>query len=175
MNARPQDHFHTSHISQNFHYTCTFWSCVSKNSEAFCIIFKFGWNFDAQILKIGKIHRKLKINKRQYCFANISATKAPILMKLRTSIHKIVKNHPQIFRKDPCPHACTRGINVRTRVSSRQIARAHVYASCGRMYARIFTKNHLMILYYLMNKSLKFHKDRSFRCGDIRKTILMFV
>ena len=29
-----------------------------------------------------------------------------------------------------------------------------------------------MILYYLMNISLKFHKDLSFRCGDICKTIL---
>ena len=52
---------------------------------------------------------------------------------------------------------------------------AHVYASCVRVYARIFTKNHLIILYYLMNKSLKFHKEWSFRCGDICKTILTFV
>ena len=31
------------------------------------------------------------------------------------------------------------------------------------------SKNYLIIFYYLMNKSLKFHKDRSFRCGDIGK------
>ena len=49
------------------------------------------------------------------------------------------------------------------------------YASFGRVYARIFTKNHLIILYYLMNESLKFHKDQSIRCRDIRKTILTFV
>ena len=96
-------------------------------------------------------------------------------MKFKTSIHKIVKNHQQIFRKDPCTHTRTRGVNVRARISSRQNARAHIYASCERVYARIFAKNDLIILYYLINKSLKFHKDRSFRCGDICKTILTFV
>ena len=95
-------------------------------------------------------------------------------MKFKTFIHEIVKNHQMIFRKDPCIHKPSRGVNVRARVLSRQNARAHVYASCARMCAQIFTKNLLMILYYLMNKSLKFHKDRSFRCGDICKTILTF-
>ena len=44
-------------------------------------------------------------------------------MKFEISIHKIVKNHPQIFRRDPCTPARTWGENVRTRVSSRQKAR----------------------------------------------------
>ena len=114
------------------------------------------------------------IFKTQDCFANISATKAPIFVKFQTYIHKIVKNQQQIFRKDPCTNARTRGVNVRAHVFSRQNARAHVYASCARVCARIFTKNLVIILYYLMNKSLKFHKDRSFRCGDICKTILTF-
>ena len=95
-------------------------------------------------------------------------------MKFETFIHKIVNNYQQIFCKDPCTHARTRGINMRARISSRQNARAHVYASCARVYARIFTKINLTILYYLMNKSLKFHKDRSFRCRDIRKIVLTF-
>ena len=114
------------------------------------------------------------IFKTQDCFANISATKAPIFMKLQTNIHKIVKNDHKIFRKDPCTNTRTWGINVRARVLSRQNARAHVYASCARVCARIFTKNLVIILYYLMNISLKFHKDWSFRCGDICKTILSF-
>ena len=105
---------------------------------------------------------------------NISATKAPIFMKFETYIHKIVKNHQMIFRKDPCTHARTRDVNVRARVLSRWNARAHTYASCTRICARIFMKNHLMILYYLMTISLKFHKDLSFRCRDICKTILTF-
>ena len=96
-------------------------------------------------------------------------------MKFKTFIHEIVKKYQMIFRKDPCIHTATRGVNVRARVSSRRNARAHVYASCGRMCARIFTKNLLLNFYYLVNKSLEFHKDRSFRCWDICKTILTFV
>ena len=95
-------------------------------------------------------------------------------MKFETYIHKIVKNYQQIFHKDPCTHACTGVVNVRARVSSRQNVRTHVYASCAHVCARIFTENYLVILYYLMNISLKFHKDLSFRCGDICKTILTF-
>ena len=110
----------------------------------------------------------------QYCFANISATEAQIFMKFETYIHKVVKNHQIIFRKDPCTHARTRDVTVRARVLSRWNARAHTYVLCTRMCARIFTKNHMMIPYYLMNMSLKFHKDLSFRCGDICKTILTF-
>ena len=78
-------------------------------------------------------------------------------MKFETFIHKIVKNHQQIFRKDPCTHALTRGVNVRTRILSRKNAREHVYASCARVYVLIFT-----ILYYLMNTSLKFQKIGAF-------------
>ena len=114
------------------------------------------------------------IFKSQYCFANISATKAPIFMKFETYIHKIVKNYPKKFRKDLCTHARTRGVNMRARVSSRQNTRTHIYPSCARVFAWIFTKIFLMILNYLINISLKFHKDRSFHCGDICKTILTF-
>ena len=96
--------------------------------------------------------------------------KAPIFMKFETPIPNILKNYQNIFRKDSCTHACKRGINVRAHVSSR----AHVYAFCEHVCVWIFTKNLLVIVYYLMNKSIKFHKDRSFRCGDIFKTILTF-
>ena len=125
--------------------------------------------------KYGKYIENQDLNKRQYCFANISATKASIFMKLKTFIHEIVKNCQINFRKDPCIYTRTRGVNVRARVLSRRNARAHVYATCSRMCARIFTKNLLIIVYYLMNESLKFHKDRRFCCGDICKTILTFV
>ena len=40
----------------------------------------------------------------QYCFVNISAKKAPIIIKFETSIHKIVKNHQQIFGKSLLPY-----------------------------------------------------------------------
>ena len=128
---------------------------------------------EVQKCEICKIHWKLMIFKSQYCLANISTTKAPI-MKFETYIYKIVKNHQMIFRKDPCKHARTWFVNVRALVLPRRNARAHVYTSCARVCAQIFTKIFLIILYYLMNVSLKFHKDRSFRCGDICKTILTF-
>ena len=54
----------------------------------------------------------LKIHLSQYCFANISATKAPIFIKIETFIHEIVKNYPMIFRKDPCIHTHTRRVNL---------------------------------------------------------------
>ena len=110
----------------------------------------------------------------QYHFANISATKARIFMKFETQIHKIVKKYHKIFRKDPCTNARTRGKNVRAPVLSRQNARAHIYASCARLFARIFKKYVVVFCYYLMNVSVKFQKDPSFRCGDICKTIMTF-
>ena len=64
---------------------------------------------------------------------------------------------------------------MRTRVSSRQNACAHLYAPYVRVCERIFMKNNLIILYYFVNIIIKFHENRSFPCGDIRKTILTFV
>ena len=96
-------------------------------------------------MEICKIHRKLMIFKSQYCFANISATKAPIFMKFEINSNKMVKNHQQIFRKDPYTDGCTQGKNVRAHVSSRQNARAHVFASCARVCTRIFMKNLLVL------------------------------
>ena len=113
------------------------------------------------------------IFKSQCSFANISPTKDTIFMKFETYIHKTVKIYHKIFCKDPCTHPRTRGVSACARVLSRRNVRAHVYASCGPVCGRIFTKNLLIILYYLINISLKFHKDQSFRCGDICKTILI--
>ena len=107
-----------------------------------------------------------------YRFANISTTKARIFMKFETYFHKIVKNDQKIFRKDSCTHAHTRGINVRACDLSIRNARAHIFASCARLCTRIFMKNQQIIHYYLMNTSLKFHKDPSFHCRDICKTVL---
>ena len=105
---------------------------------------------------------------------NISATKHRIFMKLETYNYQIVKNYHKIFRKDPCTNARTRGVNVRARVSSRQNARANVYDLCARVCVQICTKIVVVFLYYHINLSLKFHKDLSFCCGDICKTIMTF-
>ena len=56
------------------------------------------------------------IFKGQYCFANISAMKAPILMKFETYIHKIFETYiDKIFEKTrarmstPRVRACVHG------------------------------------------------------------------
>ena len=49
-------------------------------------------------------------------------------------------NYKEKFRKDPCPHARTRHVNVRARGFSQQNARTHVYASFAHVCAWIFMK-----------------------------------
>ena len=44
---------------------------------------------------------------------------------------------------------------------------AHVFASCARVHARIFTKIFVWVFYYHISLSFKFHTDPSFCCGDI--------
>merc|ERR1711942_238970 len=39
---------------------------------------------------------------------------------------------------------------------------ARIYASCARIFARIFMKIWLVVKYYFINISFKFHKDLSF-------------
>ena len=95
-------------------------------------------------------------------------------MKFETYNYEIVKNYQKKFRKDSCTHQHARSVNVRAHILSLRNARAYVYAWCARVCARIFTKNLLIILYYPMNISFKFHKDRSFCCRDICKTVLTF-
>ena len=117
-----------------------FWYMISKKCHNHSVITHIWGLWRCKTVKICKIHWKLIIFKSQYCFANISTTKAPIFMKFEIYIHKIVKNHQKSFRKDLWKHQRTWGVNVRARISSRQNRRAHVYASCARVSARIFTQ-----------------------------------
>ena len=55
----------------------------------------------------------------------------------------------------------------RKRARARQNICARVYDSYAHVRARIFTKKNLVVNFYLMNLSFKFHKDPSFRWGDI--------
>ena len=65
---------------------------------------------------------------------------------------------------------------------ARFVAHAHV-SSCActfmrrvRVYVHGSLKKNLLVNpYYLMGSSIKFHKDRSFGCRNMRKTIQMFV
>ena len=54
------------------------------------------------------------------------------------------------------------------------ISCARVYNSCTCVRTRIFTKIFVGVHYWHKNLSLKFHKDPSFCCGDICKSILTF-
>ena len=153
----------------------TFWYLVFKNVHNLSVIIHL-WKLLRHVtLKIWKIHtcRKLRIKQTSILLCKYILNESFNLYG--TYIHKIVKNHQQIFCKDPCSHAPTRSKNVRACILSRQNAIAHVYASCERVCARICMKNLTTILYYFINTSLKFYKDRKFRCGDICKTIITFV
>ena len=54
---------------------------IVSQSQEVLRIFKLWGKFDAKILKVCKIHWKLKFSESQYCFANISAKEAWIFMK----------------------------------------------------------------------------------------------
>ena len=60
-------------------------------------------------------------------------------------------------------HVCT----SRNRARKFFVVRARVYGSYARVRARIFTKFFFLINSYLINLSLKFRRDPSFRSGDI--------
>ena len=53
-------------------------------------------------------------------------------------------------------------------------SRARVYAPSARILARIFMKILLVLDYYLMNISFKFHKDPNFRWGDIELLVTLY-
>ena len=70
--------------------------------------------FKAQILKICKIHLKLRIKQTQYCFANISSMKAQIFTKFDVVVNYYLVSLSFIFHEDPCINASTRVVNGRT-------------------------------------------------------------
>ena len=61
-----------------------FWYLVSQKFHNFLVIIHL-WRLLRQVIvRIWKIHWKLMIFESQYNFANISATKAPIFIKIET-------------------------------------------------------------------------------------------
>ena len=111
-----------------------------------------------QILKICKIHRKWRVKQTSVLFCKYLRNQISDLYE----IWNLSSVHTSTHRRGK-------------RARARRNVRAHVFTSCARMCARIFTKSSLLFLDYAMNLSLKFHKDQSFACGDIYKTKLMFV
>ena len=62
----------------------------------------------------------------------------------------------------------------RKRARAHFIASVHVYALCARIFPQILMKIWLVVDYYLMSISLKFHKDPSFRRGDIALLVTLY-
>ena len=60
------------------------------------------------------------------------------------------------------------------RVRARYITNARVYNSCARIYRRILMKFETWAHKIEIDHHMKFHKDLSYRCGDIGKTISTF-
>ena len=73
------------------------------------------WNFDAQILKIWKIHRKFRTEQTLVLFWKYLRNKSSDLYEI-WHYYSWVKNYQVIFYKDSCTHAHTRGVNVCTHV-----------------------------------------------------------
>ena len=71
-------------------------------------------------------------------------------------------------------HICPRTKQKRAHACqcAYQNVRKHIYASCAHVITWNFTKLVLVVHYYNMTLSLKFHKDLSFCCGDMRKIVL---
>ena len=115
----------------------TFWNCASKKSKKFYVVFQFGGNFDAQILKIYKIHWILRTKQTSVLFCQYLRNK-------RSDLHKILCGSQllscelkfQILCISVHKCACTSCKCAR----ARYIANAHVFNSCARIYERIFMK-----------------------------------
>ena len=71
-------------------------------------------------------------------------------------------------------HICARTKQKRARAHNHPCltVHTHIYASCAHVFTQNFTKTVLIVPYYVMTLSLKFHKDPSFCWGDMRKIML---
>ena len=144
-----------------FHFTDIgpFWDLVSKKIHNHSVIIHFWRLWRCIIAEISKIHWKSKIEKHQYYFANISATKARIFMKFYVVVNYYLVGLYFKFHKDSCINARARVVNTRAHVLSRL-----------RAFTTLDTNDQKIVI----DHHIRFHEDLSFRCGDIFKTILVF-
>ena len=63
------------------------------------------------------------------------------------------------FQDNPCINARAQGVNARVHVLSR-------VRSCVHIYARMSMKFEILAHKIINDHHIKFHEDRSFRCGD---------
>ena len=100
-----------------FHFTeiGPFWDLVSKIFHNHSVIIHL-WRLRRCIIaEISKIHWKSMIKKHQYCFANISATKAQIFMKFYVVVNYYLVSICIKFHEDSCFNARARVVNARNR------------------------------------------------------------
>ena len=129
-----------------FHFTeiGPFWDLVSKKI----------------IAEISKIHWKSMIKKHQYCFANISATKARIFMKFHMVLNYYLVCLYFKFYKDLCINKRARVVNARGHVLSRlraftNPARASMHESQDSNWPphKISWRSELLLRRYLQNNT----------------------
>ena len=93
-----------------------FWDLVSKKFHNHSVIIHL-WRFWRCInAEISKIHWKSMIKKHQYCFANISATKARIFMKFYVVVNYYLVIICIKFHSDLCINVRVRVVNAHVRV-----------------------------------------------------------
>ena len=77
-------------MNSDWCFHCTeigpFWDLVSKKFHKHSVIIHLWRLWSCIIAEISKIHWKSRIKKHQYCFENISATKAQIFMKFYVGV-----------------------------------------------------------------------------------------
>ena len=73
------------------------------------------------------------IKKDQYCFANISATKARIFMKFYMVVNYYLLTLSVEFHEDPWINARARVVNMHTPILSR----VWVFTTCERVFVHV--------------------------------------
>ena len=127
--------------------------------------------FETPILKICKSHRKSRIRQTTVLFCKYLANESWDLHEILYSGQLLsCELKFQISRRSV--HKCARMSCKRARI--RFIASAHAYKLCARICSRILMKFKTYAHKIVIDHYIKFHKDPSFRCGDICKTILTF-
>ena len=77
------------------------------------------------------------LNNHQYCFANISRTKARIFMKFYMVFNYYLVSLSFKFHKDLCINAVARAVNTRAHVLSR----VRAFTTCARAFVHGFLWN----------------------------------
>ena len=129
-------------------------------------------HFTNQILKICKIHRKLRVELTSVLFCKYLRNQSSDLYEILYGGQSL-SWEPKFQISWRSMHKCARTKCKRAR--ARFIATARVYCSCARICAWIFMKFETLVHKIVIDHHKKFHKDQSFGCGDICKTKLTLV